>query len=836
MTKSNSVRGTASVYVRQAGLQVSGDLTRMSLPNKKVSDHVASAQEEISYPALSPEMKLVQEAFFQHVGKPIPRKEDRRLITGKGRFSDDFNMPGQVYAAMVRSPYPHARILGIDISQAMASSGVLAVLTGQDVLDDGLQPIPHNPVPSTKFDVKLTAPGGGEPFIGPHYLLPTDKARHVGEAVAMVVAESPAQAADAAEKVIVDYEELAHVTGTAAATEEGAPAVWDEVPGNVFIESKIGDWEATDAAFAAADHVVRGDFHIDRVTAVTIEPRASLGHFDAETGKFTLYAGSGGAVRQKGELSKVLGVEPKDMRVLSFDVGGNFGARNRVYVEFGLVLWASRRVGRPVKFTATRSEAFLTDYQGRDLVTKVELALNKEGKFLAMRADNLSNVGMRCVSLSPLSKGSGLITGSYDIPVAALRARAVFTNTMCTQAYRSSGRPEVTYAIERLVEIAARELGFDPLELRRKNLIQPEAMPYTNAVGSIYDSGEYEKNMDRALEISGWNSFEARKKEAASRGKLLGRGFANYVESSIGSPKERAEIEVKEDGTIEVVIGTQPSGQGHETSFAQVVADMLQVPVEKVWIVLGDTDIVSVGGGSHSGRSMRHAGTVMAMASVDMLVEGKRRAAEYFETDTDSIDFEGGYFKVRGTNLSIDIFTLGNETRAASGPLRVARNNEMHTPVFPNGAAVCEVEVDPETGHVQITAYSTIDDVGRCINPLIVHGQTHGGIAQGVGQAMWELCAIDPTSGQPLAGSFMDYGMPRFDNLPSFNCEIAEVISPTNPLGIKAGGEGGTTPALVTVTNAVIDALKDYGVTNIAMPLTPFAVWKSINERAQAAQ
>ncbi|AYG63505.1 xanthine dehydrogenase family protein molybdopterin-binding subunit [Rhizobium jaguaris] len=805
-----------------------------SLLQQTASTDRESPQEKISYPAVTPEMKLVQEALFRHVGKPLPRKEDRRLITGKGRFSDDFSLPGQTYAAMVRSPYPHARILGIDTSEALESPGVLAVLTGQDVLDDGIAPLPHSPVPSTKFDMKLTAPDGGKPFIGPHYLLPNDKARHVGEAVAMVIAETAAQAIDAAEKVAVDYEELPHVTGTAAAAEPGAPAVWDEVPDNIFIETKFGDWDATDAAFAKADHIVRADFHIDRVTAVTIEPRSSLGHFDVETGRYTLYAGSGGAVRQKGELSKVLGIEPKNLRVLSFDVGGNFGARNRAYVEFGLVLWGSRKVGRPVKFTATRSEAFLTDYQGRDLVTKVELALTKDGRFLAMRADNLSNVGMRCVSLSPLSKGAGLITGCYDIPHAALRARAVFTNTMCTQAYRSSGRPEVTYAIERLVEIAARELGFDPLELRRKNLIPPSAMPYTNAVGSIYDSGEYENNMDRAMEISDWNGFEARRAEAKRRGKLLGRGFANYVESSIGSPKERAEIEIKNDGTVEVVIGTQPSGQGHETSFAQVVADMIQVPVEKVWIVFGDTDIVSVGGGSHSGRSMRHAGTVMAIASADLLAEGRRRAAELFETAVESIDFEGGYFKVSGTNEAIDIFALARQTRETAGPLRVGRDNEMHTPVFPNGAAICEVEVDPETGHVQISAYSTIDDVGRCINPLIVHGQTHGGIAQGVGQAMWELCAIDPTTGQPLAGSLMDYGMPRFDNLPSFNCEIAEVISPTNPLGIKAGGEGGTTPALVTVTNAVIDALKDYGVTQVPMPLTPFTVWTAIQQASRA--
>jgi len=806
-----------------------------SLQNTASAGEVVHPLKQPKPAELSPEMKLVQEALFRHVGKPLPRKEDGRLITGKGRFSDDFSLPGQTYAAIVRSPYPHARINGIDKTEALESPGVLLVLTGEDILADNILPIPHNPVPSTNFDMKLRAKDGSHAFTGPHYLLPADKARHVGEAVAIVVAETAAQAADGAEKVMVDWEELPFVTDTAKAAEPGAPAVWDEVPGNVFIDTTFGDVEGTNAAFAAADHVVKAEFHIHRVTGVTMEPRASLGSYDPETKRYTLYAGSGGAVRQKNELSKVLGIEPKDLRVLSFDVGGNFGTRNRVYVEFGLVLWASRKLGRPVKFTATRSESFLTDYQGRDLVTKVELAIRKDGRFLAMRADNLSNVGGRAVSLSPLSKGSGLITGSYDIPYATLRARAVFSNTMCTQAYRSSGRPEVTFAIERMCELAADQLGFDKLELRRINLVPPSAMPYTNAVGSVYDSGEYEKNMDRALELAEWSTFEARKAEAATRGKLLGRGFANYVESSIGTPKERAEIEIKDDGTVEVVIGTQPSGQGHETSFAQVVADMLQVPVEKVWIVIGDTDIVSVGGGSHSGRSMRHAGTVMAMASADLLAEGRRRSAQLLDTTPGEIDFEGGVFRQRNTNHAVDIFELGRRTRASHGTLRVVRDNEMHTPVFPNGAAICEVEVDRETGHVQIVRYTSIDDVGRCINPLIVHGQTHGGIAQGVGQAMWELCAIDAESGQPLAGSLMDYGMPRSDTVPSFTCEIAEVFSPTNPLGIKAGGEGGTTPALATVVNAVVDALSEFGVTDIQMPVTPATVWRAMNTGRKAS-
>jgi aerobic carbon-monoxide dehydrogenase large subunit len=519
---------------------------------------------------------------FRFIGQPIRRAEDERLVTGKGQFSDDFLFEKQTYAAIVRSPYPHARIRKIDSERARKMKGVLAVLTGADCLADKLNPIPHDPLPKTRDDMKLSAPGGGTVFIGPHMLLPADKARHVGEAVAMVVAETKAQAMDAAEAVEVDYEELPFVIHSEDALKPGAPAVWDEVPSNMPVETFFGDKAATDKAFAEADHVVKLKLHVGRVTGVPIELRSANAQYDKAMGKYTLYAGSGGAVRQKHELSTVLGIKPDDLRVLSYDVGGNFGTRNRVFVEFGLVLWAAKKVGRPVKYTATRSEAFLSDYQGRDLVTKVELALRKDGKFLAMRAENISNIGARAVSFSPLSKGSGLIPGPYDIPAATLRAVAAFTNTMPTQAYRSSGRPEVTYAIERLVDTAAAELGFDRVALRRKNLIKPKAMPYRNAVGMLYDSGEYEKNMLWAMEIADWKGFNKRKREAKKRGKLLGLGLCNYVESSIGAPKEQAQIHVRPEGRVDVVIGTQPSGQGHETSFAQVVSDLLKVPVETV--------------------------------------------------------------------------------------------------------------------------------------------------------------------------------------------------------------------------------------------------------------
>lgn len=770
------------------------------------------------------------------VGQPLRRKEDQRLLTGAGRFTDDFNLPGQAYAAMVRSPHPHARILGVDAARARAMPGVFGVYSGADCAADGLRPIPHSPLPATREDMKLTGPSGGAIFEGPHWLLPVDKARHVGEAVAMAVAESRERAADAAEAVAVEYQELPWVTRSEDALEPGAARIWDQVPDNVLVDTHFGDREATDRAFARADRVVGMKFDIGRCTAVAIEPRGALGTYDAGSGRYTLYAGSGGAVRYKKDLAAVLGVEPDRLRVITCDVGGNFGSKNRVYVEFGLALWASRKLGRPVKFIASRSESFLTDYQGRDLVTEVELALRGDGRFLAMRASNLSNVGARCVSLSPLSKGSGLITGAYDIPAATLRSRAVFTATAPTNPYRSSGRPEVNFAIERLVDVAAAELGIDRIALRRKNLVRPEAMPYRNAVGMTYDSGTYAANMDTAMRIADWDGFQARRETARARGRLLGRGLANYVESSIGSPRERAEITVTPAGRVRVVTGTQPSGQGHETSFSQVVAMLLSVPVETIDIVLGDTDVVSVGGGSHSGRSMRHAATVFSMAAEKLIENGKRIAAFLLEVDPVRVEFADGRFSTPGTGKSFDFLELAREADAGllpkelKGGLAVAADNEMHDPVFPNGCAICECEVDPETGEVAITRFAAVDDVGRCINPMIVHGQTHGGAAQGIGQALSEIFVVDPETGQPHTGSLMDYAIPRSDTLPAFEAEIVEVLSPTNPLGIKAAGEGATTPAPAAVINAVVDALREFGVRDLAMPATPERVWRAIRE------
>ena len=775
------------------------------------------------------------------IGHRVRRKEDNRLLTGRGRFSDDFSEDDQVFASIVRAPHAHAILGAIDVEQARAMPGVLGVYTGADMTD--LDCISHDPLPKTKFDLKLHAPGRtvADPvFLGRHVLLPTDKVRYVGEAVVMVVAETKHQATNAAEAIDIDYEPLPAVTATGDAAQPDAPRLWDDLPDNILIETFFGDKTATDAAFNTAAHVIDMSYNIGRVTGVPLEPRSALAVHDTDTGQTTIYAGSGGVVRQKREIAAVLRHEPDALRLVAYDIGGNFGTRNRVYVEFGLTAWAARRLNRPVKYTAMRTESFISDYQGRDIRIDLSLALDREGNFLGLRSDNLSNAGSHCISLSPLSKGSGIITGSYDIPVAHLRSRSVFSNTPPTNAYRSSGRPEAIFAIERIIDSAAAEFGFDPVALRRRNLVTPDQMPYTNAVGMTYDSGEYETAMDKAMALADWDGFPARRAAALARGNWLGRGMGHYVESSIGAPIEQSQIRFSDDfDEIQVVIGTQPSGQGHETSFAQVAAEWLGVSIERVRIVLGDTNIVKVGGGSHSGRSMRMAGTVIVKAADVLIEKGKRLASDILEAAETDIEFSDGRFFVTGTDRGLSIFELAAQA-PKDAPLSVVESNEMHTPVFPNGCHVCEIEVDPETGLLEIQRYTAIDDVGRAINPLIVDGQTHGGIVQGVGQAMWEQCVFDK-SGQPLCGSFMDYAMPRAHHFPSFRTELHEVPSPTNPLGVKAGGEGGTTPALAVIVNAVVDAFRPQGgdeatLRDLTMPLTPEKIWRAAQQYTKNAR
>ena len=523
------------------------------------------------------------------------------------------------------------------------------------------------------------------------------------------------------------------------------------------------------------------------------------------------------------------------------DIGGNFGTKNSLFPEFPLVLWASKRIGRPVKWTCERSEAFLSDYQGRDLVANIELAVDEKGKFLAIRGSHLSNIGGYAASIVPLRKGLTICTNVYKIPLAHYRAYAVLSNTMCTIPYRSAGRPEAVYLMERLCDLAADQTGIDRVAIRRRNLIPPKDLPYLTALGTKYDNGEYEQAMDTAIAISDWKEFAKRRRESRKAGKLRGIGLANYIECTMGYPREWSKITVKPEGEVEVAIGTLSSGQGHETSFAQCVSEWLAVPFEQVKLVQGDTDIVPVGGGSHSGRSMRFASIVMGTCSNAIIARGKRIAGRVLETDPDKVEFKDGRFRSDTSQRSFDVFeiarlaqTLNDLDDDLRGPLAAESDQHFTDGGYPYGAAVCEVEIEPDTGAVEIVRYSAVDDVGRAVNPMILHGQTHGGIAQGVGQALWEHCIVDPDSGQVMTGSFMDYAMPRADGLPSFRTELMEVLSPSNPLGVRAGGEGGTTPALGAVVNAVVDALRDFGVTHMDMPLTPEKIWRAIRDGKSA--
>jgi carbon-monoxide dehydrogenase large subunit len=546
-------------------------------------------------------------------------------------------------------------------------------------------------------------------------------------------------------------------------------------------------------------------------------------------------------VRQKGECAAILGVAADKVQVVARDIGGNFGTKNSLFPEFPLILWASKRIGRPVKWVCERSEAFLSDFQGRDLLAKLELAVDAKGKFLAIRGSHMSNLGGFGQSIVPLRKGLTICTNVYDIPLAHYRAYGVLSNTMCTTPYRSAGRPEAVYLMERLCDLAAEQTGIDRITIRRRNIIPPRKLPYKTALGTNYDNGNYEEAMDKGVALSEWKAFAKRRRESRKAGKLRGIGLANYIECTMGYPREWSKITVKPEGEVEVAIGTLSSGQGHETSFAQCVSEWLAVPFEQVKLVQGDTDIVPVGGGSHSGRSMRFASIVMGTCSNAIIGRGKRIAARMLETDPDKVAFKDGRFRSNSSQRSFDMFEIARAAQTLNdledelrGPLSAESDQSFTDGGYPYGCAVCEVEIEPDTGAVEIVRYSAIDDVGRAVNPMILHGQTHGAIAQGVGQALWEHCVVDPDSGQVMTGSFMDYAMPRADMLPSFGTELMEVPTPTNPLGVRAGGEGGTTPALGAVVNAVVDALRDYGVTHMDMPLTPEKIWRAIRDGASA--
>jgi carbon-monoxide dehydrogenase large subunit len=777
------------------------------------------------------------------IGQPVRRKEDFRLLTGSGCYVDDLALPGMTHAVMVRSPHAHARIVSVDKAAALAAPGVLAVLTGADCLADGLGPLPHNAGLMGPPDLSVRLPGS-PPIATRHDPLPADTVRFVGEPVAIVVAETIDQARDAAELLRIDYHVLPAVALAADAVETGAPRLWDEAPGNLCVDIEVGDEAATAAAFARAAHVVRLDTWVQRVTGVPLEPRTTIGEYDRASGCYTLHSGTGrGVAKLRLDLAQVLGVPPEQVRVVCQDMGGNFGTRNFFYPEYALLPWAARRTGRKVKWLCERGEAFLSDYQGRDLTVEAELALDAEGNFLGLRGNNLSNLGAHAASFVSLNKGLGLISSVYRIPAAYFRGRGAVTNTAPTTPYRSAGRPEVIFVIERLIDLAADRLGVDPVALRRRNMIPPAAQPYRNPFGLTYDSGHYEEAMNTALALADWDGFPARRAAARGRGKRRGIGVANYVEITSGAPRERTEITVSPEGRVELVMGTMSSGQGHETSFAQLVTEWLGVPFDSIDYVAHDTARVSAGGGSHSGRSMKLAVSVIGQASDDIIAKGRQIAGFLFEASDSDIEFDAGRFRVTGTDREIGIFdvaraavTRNDLPQYLQGPLAGISDQTLPVASFPYGTQICEVEVDPETGAVEIVGYAAVDDVGRAINPLILHGQTHGGIAQGVGQALLENCHYDPASGQLLAASFMDYAMPRADIFPHLRTALSEVPSPTNRLGVRSGGEGGTTPALAVVINAIVDALSEFGVRHVEMPATPERVWRAIRAGGAAVR
>jgi aerobic carbon-monoxide dehydrogenase large subunit len=772
---------------------------------------------------------------FAGIGQPARRKEDDRLIVGRGRFAADWTAPGLSHAVFVRSPHAHARIRAIDAARARAMPGVLAVLGPDELAADGLRPIPHTAAPPGPPDSPLRMRAGTKPFITTHALLPADTVRYAGEAVVMVVAETLEAAHAAAEAVAISYDALPAIASPYAALADSAPRLWEEASSNVMVDAELGDAAATQAAFDRAAHVVRLDTWVQRVTAAPMEPRAAMAQYDAGAGRYTLYAASGNVVRQRREVAACLAVPEDQVRVIAGDIGGNFGMRNPFYPEFALVAWASRRCGGPVKWVSERHEAFLSDYQGRGLAIRTELALASDGNFLALRSKHLSDFGAQTVTVVPLAKSAELATGVYRLDAAHVEARAVVTNAVPTSSYRSSGRPETMFAIERLIDIAARRTGVDRVELRRRNLIGAGEASRANPLGLAYDNCDFVSAMNAALALADWDGFPERRAEAKRHGRLRGIGLANYIEIASGFPHERAELLVRPEGRVECIIGTLASGQGHETSFAQLLTEWLGIPLDRVDLIYGDTEKVQVGGGSHAGRSMRLASVVIGLAADEIVARAKAISAHLLGAPDADVEFANGQFRLPGRSASVSLFDVAAAAECGEGvpdnlrgSLSAVGDQTATHGGFPYGAQTCEVEVDPETGAVEIVRYAAVDDVGRAINPLIIHGQTHGGIAQGVGQALLEHCALEAESGQPLAASFMDYAMPRATLFPPFDAEIMEIPAPTNPLGIRAGGEGGTTPALAVVVNAIVDALAECGVEHLEMPVTPERVWRAM--------
>jgi len=779
------------------------------------------------------------------IGQPVRRMEDVPLVTGSGRFTDDINLANQAYMVVLRSPHAHARLIAIDPTAAAAVPGVLCVLTAADLAADGVAGIPSH-VRSPGFEFK-NRDGSAMPD-PPYPLLAEDRVRYGGEPVAVVIAETRAQALDGAEAVAVDYHPLAAVCHAREALEPGAPLIRVEAPGNRIFDWQTGDAEAVDAAFERAAWTVPIEVVNNRLVINYIEPRAVIGDYDVETERFTLHAGSQGVHRQQGTLAEVLGVETDRIRVVTNDVGGGFGGKGFLYPEGALVVWAARRLGRPVKWTGTRSEHFLADLQARDHIDCGEMALDGEGRFLALRVSSILNIGAHIAPSAiyvPIFHFTRILPGVYAIPHIHARLQGAFTNTPSLHAYRGIGRAEAIYLIERLIDKAALVTGIDAVTLRRRNFITPEAMPYATPTGAVYDSGAFAETMDKALAQARWDSIAERREQADGRGRLRGIGLAYYIEDAGGPPLEFVQVRVNSDGTVDGYAGSQSNGQGHATSFAQVLSQQLGVPFSSIRITWGDTDTVQSGVGSFGSRSMQMVGSGLAEASEKIIESGRRAAGHLLQAASQEIAYDNGVFSRQNSDASISLFevaaAMAGESAAGEtgealpselrGELTAALTYHAKDDSFPNGCHVAEVEIDPDTGVVELMDYTAVDDFGQLVNPLLVEGQVHGAIAQGLGQAMLEQTVYDPHSGQLLTGSFMDYALPRADSMAQrLVLESNPSLCLNNPLGIKGAGEGGTIGAPPAIMNAVLDALARRGVTDLDMPVTPMRVWQALRD------
>jgi carbon-monoxide dehydrogenase large subunit len=765
------------------------------------------------------------------MGQAVRRVEDKRFVTGTGRYTDDVNLPRQGYAAILRSPHAHARIVGVDVEGARSAPGVLGVFTHADMAAEGWGSIEcAAPIPN-KDGSRAKSP--------PHYSLAKDTVRHVGDGVAFVVAETLGQAKDALDLIQVEYETLPAATDLATCMDPGQPLVWDDAPNNLCLDWETGDEKAVEAAFAKAKHIVELELVNNRIVVNSMEPRGALGLYEPGEERWSLWSSTQGSHFVRKLLSSQMAAPENRLRVVTPDVGGGFGMKLFLYPEHGMVLFAAKRLGRPVKWTGERSDAFMTDTHGRDNLTRARLALDEQGHFLALRVDTIANLGAYLSNYGPFiptMAGTAMLAGVYRTPAIYCAVKSVFTHTVPVDAYRGAGRPESAYIVERMVDHAARKLGIAPAELRKRNFIRPEEMPFRTPLGRTYDSGEFAQNLDDALKAIDAGGLAARKAASKARGKLRGLGVATYIEECGGGFDEVAEIRFDPSGSATLLVGTQSSGQGHQTAYAQLLADKLGIEMSEIRVVQGDTETMSFGRGTGGSRSLPVAGVAVERAADKLIEKGRRIAAHRLEAAEADIEFRDGAYRIAGTDRSVDIRKVA---KAAFNPLVLPPGLEqgfaekVHfipaDSTYPNGCHVCEVEIDPDTGGIEIARFLVVDDFGKVVNPLLLAGQVHGGVAQGIGQAVLEGCVYDAETGQLLTGSFNDYALPRADDVPAVEFAFNVVPCRTNPLGIKGAGEAGAIGAPPAVINAIVDALAELGVEHIDMPATPERVWRAVH-------